>query len=155
MATPTTREGTDKTMQIDLSQFEEKNEEPDFLIAHGRNEYAERILVIFASRAELNESIAELGDEAEKQGLLLSRIDNHYITLKEKEGLLTYLVSQIEEAGHTVKAVKLAEWGKSLMVAKMQLFRVGDRVATEVEALKALDMNKLSRVDTWARERRL
>ena len=114
-------------MQIDLTQFKETTEEPDFMIAFGLNEYAEKTLTICPCREGLEDVMATLADEAQKNGLLLRH--DHHIVLKDKEGLMSYLVAQLRVNLHTVKVMKLKELGRKIRREMIQ--ELNERLSAE------------------------
>jgi len=119
-------------MQIDLTQFKETTEEPDFMIAFGLNEYAENTLTICPCREGLEDVMATLAEEAQKNGLLLRH--DHHLVLKDKEGLMPYLVDRLRASLHTVKVMRLKDLGKQLRREIIQELneRLGVPGATDV-----------------------
>jgi hypothetical protein len=99
-------------MKIDLSQFAEEQKEPDFIIAFGLNEYAQKILKVFPCREGLEGVMEALVEEAQRNGLLLHSPPRGP-ELKDKEGLMAALVAQLENS-YTVKVMKLRDLGKKI-----------------------------------------
>ena len=114
-------------MQIDLTRFKETTEEPDFIVAFGLDEYAEKTLTIYPCREGLQDVMACLAEEAQKNGLLLRR--NPFFVLKDKEGLMPYLVAQLRVNLHTAKVMKLKEFGKQLRREMIQ--ELNERLSAE------------------------
>lgn len=114
-------------MQIDLSRFKETTEEPDFIIAFGLDEYAEKTLTIYPCREGLQEVMTCLAEEAQKNGLLLRR--NPSFVLKNKDGLMSYLVAQLRANLHTVKVMRLKDFGKQLRREMIQ--ELNERLSAE------------------------
>jgi hypothetical protein len=118
-------------MKIDLSQFAEK-EEPDFIVALGLDEYARKTLSICPCRDGLDSAMDSLAEEAQKNGLLLRR-DRHLV-LKDKDGLMPYLVAELERNSYAVRTMKLKELGRKIRREMIQELneRLGVSGATDV-----------------------